>query len=186
MKRIFLSVLILFFSFLNIAAVYKIDAEKNAYLHNNKGINAMKEKNYYAAIKEFEIAIQLNPKTQATAVYYNNLGRTYIIIGYPKMAQSCFENAVKQNPLNLENYILLVNTFKKRGVLDNKLKEYKSNKTTPLNEIMVGIIYVEKGDLKAGITVLDSFCTKEPDLVITPGVRNYIKSKAPKYRPNFD
>ena len=62
---------------------YTIDPEKNAYDHNNKGIMYLEEKCYYAAIQEFKIAISLNPKTQATAVYFNNLGKTYLIIGYP-------------------------------------------------------------------------------------------------------
>ena len=71
---------------------YKIDAEKNAVIHNNLGLKAVSERYYYRAIQEFTLAIALNPKTQATAVYYNNLGETYLKIGYPKDAQRCFEN----------------------------------------------------------------------------------------------
>ena len=53
--------------------VYVIDAQKNAQVHNNMGLIYVDEKCYYAAIQEFKIAISLNPNTQATAVYYNNL-----------------------------------------------------------------------------------------------------------------
>ena len=60
---------------------FVIDATKNAYFHNNLGLNYLKEHCYYAAIQEFKIAISLNPNTQATAVYYNNIGDAYMAIG---------------------------------------------------------------------------------------------------------
>lgn len=163
-------------SFLNIAAGFEIDAEKNAFLHNNIGINYLKDNDYYAAIKEFEIAIKVNPNTQATAVYYDNLGRTYQTIGYARMAQPCFERAIIQNPINFDYYLSLVSTFKAQGILDSKLKEYKLKKSSPLNEIVVGLIYVEKGQVPTGITVLDNFCNKEPDLLITKAVQYYMKN----------
>ena len=71
-------------------ATYVIDPEKNAYEHNNLGIMYVEEKCYYAAIQEFKMAISLNPKTQATAVYFNNLGKVYMTIGYPELALDCF------------------------------------------------------------------------------------------------
>lgn len=182
MKKFLLSLAILVLSLTNIAAVYEIDAEKNAYCHNNLGVNYLRERDYYSAKKEFEIAIQLNPNTQATAVYYNNLGRTYIITGYYKMAQVCFEKAIIQNPTNFDNYLNLVKTFKGQGILEAKLKEYKAKKGNPLNDIMVGVMYVQKGQLATGVTVLDNFCNKEPDLLITNAVKNYIKSNTPKKR----
>ena len=51
---------------------YTIDAEKDAFLHNNVGLNYLKDRIYYAAIQEFKIAIQLSPNTQATAIFKNN------------------------------------------------------------------------------------------------------------------
>lgn len=83
---------------------YTIDAVRNAYIHNNRGLNYVAERMYYPAIEEFKIAISLNPNTQATAVYYNNLGETYMKIGYPDLAQDCFERALKQYSLNLKYY----------------------------------------------------------------------------------
>ncbi|MDD3237361.1 MAG: hypothetical protein PHV37_04615 [Candidatus Gastranaerophilales bacterium] len=159
---------------------FKVDAEKNAEIHNNKGVNWLEERYYFGAIKEFEMAIQLNPNTQATAVYYSNLGRTYIIIGYPAKAKMCFERALIQNPINFEYYLNLLNCYKKLGILKPKLAEYKSKKINPLNQIMVGLIYIELGQTSTGIITLDDFCHKEPDLIITKAVRNYIKQKAPK------
>ncbi len=57
---------------------YTIRAEKDAYYHNNLGLNHLKDRVYYAAIQEFKIAISLSPSTQASAIFYNNLGETYI------------------------------------------------------------------------------------------------------------
>ena len=52
---------------------YTIDAEKDAFYHNNVGLNYLKDRIYYAAIQEFKIAIQLSPNTQATAIFKNIL-----------------------------------------------------------------------------------------------------------------
>lgn len=38
---------------------FKIDASKNAVLHNNYGVNYLNQKDYSSAIKEFEIAISI-------------------------------------------------------------------------------------------------------------------------------
>ena len=73
---------------------YIIQAEKDAYFHNNLGIRYLEDKIYYAAIQEFKIAINLSPSTQASAIFYNNLGENYMFIGYPDMAKTCFEDAL--------------------------------------------------------------------------------------------
>ncbi len=168
--------LILFF-FLTVNFSYAdevIKAQNNAYRHNNKGLLYLEDKYYFGAIKEFQIAIDLNPNTQASAAYYVNLGKTYETIGYNNLAQPCFEKAVELNPLCFDYYLKMVENYKKSGILDIKLKEYQSNKKSSLNEIVVGLLYIQKGAVTTGITILDDFCNKEPDLLITPGVKNYI------------
>lgn len=154
--------------------VYVIDATKNAYTHNNKGLLYLDEKCYYAAIQEFKIAISLNPNSQATAVYYNNLGNTYMIIGYPEYAQDCFEKAINQYSLEFRYYKDLVKCYKARNLLANKIKEYSNNKN-PLNKVMLGLLYVESGNVRRGIIILDEFAMSEPDLIITRAVKEYIK-----------
>ena len=89
MKKVIVFALLLFleipvYSAPGTIVTYTIDPEKNAYNHNNKGVEYLSEKYYYGAIQEFKIAISLNPNTQATAVYFNNLGKTYLIIGFPE------------------------------------------------------------------------------------------------------
>lgn len=161
--------------------VYKIDAEKNAILHNNLGLRDISDGNYYDAIQEFYIAIALNPKTQATAVYYNNLGETYMKIGYYKEAQRCFENAITQYNLNFLYYQNIVKSFKAQKIVGAKIKSYeaKSDKN-PLSMIMLGLLYVANGDVRSGIIKLDEFCMREPDLLITGAVRDYIREIVPK------
>ena len=102
----FLLIALIFLSFITSGYkkpdVYVIDATKNAFLHNNMGLRYMEEHCYYAAIQEVKIAISLNPNTQATAVYYKNIGDAYMAIGYPDMAKQPYEDAVRQYSLNLQ------------------------------------------------------------------------------------
>ena len=104
--------------------VYTIDATKNAYIHNNLGLRYMNERCYYAAIQEFKIAISLNPDTQATASYYNNIGDAYMKIGYPDWARDPYEQAVKQFSLNFQYYQDLAKCYKALGLVPSKIKEY--------------------------------------------------------------
>lgn len=177
MKK-FLLILLLFVSFLTSGYrkpdVYVIDATKNAYLHNNMGLRYMDEHCYYAAIQEFKIAISLSSETQATAVYYKNLGDAYMKIGYPDMARQPYEDAVKQFGLNFQYYKDLAKCYKALGLVSSKITEYR-NEDNPLNKVMLGLLYVESGNPKRGITVLDEFAMSEPDLLITPAVKQYIK-----------
>ena len=154
---------------------YTIDPEKNAYEHNNLGIMYVEEKDYYAAIQEFKIAISLNPKTQATAVYFNNLGKVYMKIGYPDLALDCFQQAVTQYSLNFEFYKNLVGCYKALGKISEQLEIYKTKNENPYDKIILGLLYEENGDIRKAIFVLDEFAISEPNLMITPAVKAYIQ-----------
>ena len=153
---------------------YTILAEKDAYYHNNVGLNYLKDRIYYAAIQEFKIAISLSPTTQASAIFYNNLGETYNFIGYPDMAKDCFENSIKLYGLNFKYYQNLVECYKRLGVADAKIKEYSAS-TNLYERIELGLLYISSGEVRKGINVLDEICAEEPDLLITPAIRQYIK-----------
>lgn len=159
--------------------MYTIDATKNAFLHNNMGLRYMNEHCYYAAIQEFKIAISLAPNTQATAVYYKNIGDAYMAIGYPNMAQQPYEDAVKQYGLNFQYYKDLVRCYKALGLIPSKISEYSKGEN-PLNKVMLGLLYIESGNSKRGIIILDEFAMAEPDLLITPAVKQYIKESVNK------
>lgn len=156
--------------------VYTIDATKNAFLHNNMGLRYMSEHLYNAAIEEFKIAISLAPNTQATAVYYKNIGDAYMAIGSPAQAKQPYEDAIKQYGLNFQYYKDLAKCYKALGQIPSKITEY-SNNANPLNKIMLGLLYIENGNLKRGIIILDEFVMHEPDLIITPAIKQYIKEK---------
>src|SRR5574344_1245695 len=113
---------------------YVIDPEKNAYLHNNKGVEYVKEQCYYAAIQEFKMAISLNPQKQATAIYFNNLGKVYMTIGYPELALDWCNNAITPHSLNFEYYQNLADCYKKLGQSKSKLQYYRSSTSNPLNK----------------------------------------------------
>ena len=125
MKKIILTALI-FLSFLTSGYrkpdVYVIDATKNAYLHNNMGLRYMDEHCYYAAIQEFKIAISLSPNTQATAVYYKNIGDAYMKIGYPNLARQPYEDAIKQFSLNFQYYQDLASAKTRQSIADAQRK----------------------------------------------------------------
>ena len=172
---------ILFIVFLwtgSIGAIYEIDAARNASIHNNRGVNLLKEKYYYGAIKEFEIAIQINPDTQATGTYYNNLGKTYLLIGYPDLAEQSFKLALGKNSANFEFYQNLVNSYKQQNKLQKEFKKTMNDKKN-VSKVIAGLILIEMNKIESGINMLDEFCFDNPDMILTKGVRTYIDTVAP-------
>lgn len=153
---------------------YTIDAEKDAFYHNNVGLNYLSDRIYYAAIQEFKIAIQLSPNTQATAIFKNNLGETYNFIGYPDMARVCFEDAIKLYGLNFKYYINLADCYERLGIVQSKIAEYQKSSSI-YDKIILGILYIKTGNTKKGIILLDDICQTESDLLITPAIRQYLK-----------
>ena len=153
---------------------YVIDAEKDAFYHNNVGLNYLQDRVYYAAIQEFKIAITLSPNTQSTAIFKTNLGDTYMFIGYPDMARICYEDALKMYGLNLKYYMNLAKCYEQLNIVQTKIKEYKQSESI-YDKIMLGILYIETGKTRQGVVTLDDVCLTEPDLLITPAIRQYLK-----------
>ena len=171
---VFLMLLLVFCTGYRRPYKYTIKAEKDAFYHNNVGINHLQDRIYYAAIQEFKIAISLSPSTQASAIFYNNLGETYNFIGYPDMAKDCFENALKLYGLNFKYYLNLTDCYINLGEAENKIAELKDSDSV-YDKIQLGILYVKTGQERKGINLLDEICANEPDLIITPAIRQYIK-----------
>lgn len=158
---------------------YTIDAQKNAVIHNNKGLKYMEDYWWATAIQEFKIAISLSPETQASSVYYNNLGECYMKIGYPDLAQDCFERAVKLYTLNFKYFKNLAECYDALGIVDTKILETYEN-DNPFNYIMRGLLFAKQGNYPDAITILDEFVEKEPDLIVTHAVKAYIKELTAK------
>ena len=177
MKKIFI-ILLLCISILSSAYrrpyKYTINAEKDAFYHNNVGINYLNDRIYYAAIQEFKIAINLSPNTQATAIFKNNLGETYNYIGYPEMARVCFEDAIILYGLNFKYYLNLAECYQNLNIIQSKISEYKDSENL-YNKIMLGLLYIKSGEKRKGIILLDEICQTEPDLLITPAIKQYLK-----------
>lgn len=152
---------------------YTIDAGKDAYFHNNVGLNYLQDRIYYAAIQEFKIAINLSPNTQATAVFKANLGETYMYIGYPDMARVCFEDALKAYGLNFKYYLNLAKCYTELNIVQSKISEYQQSESI-YDKIMLGLLYIQHGETRKGVIILDDVCMSEPDLLITPAIRQYI------------
>lgn len=177
MKKIviaFLSLTLLLSSAYRKPYKYTINAEKDAFFHNSLGVNYLQDRIYYAAIQEFKIAINLSPNTQATAVFRNNLGETYMYIGYPEMARVCFEDAVKQYGLNLKYYFNLAKCYEVLNIIKTKIGELSQSENT-YDKILLGILYINTGEERKGVILLDEICMLNPDLLITPAIRTYLK-----------
>ena len=168
-----------------------IDAEANAQTRNNRGVMYMREKDYFAAIKEFKIAIGVNPNHQTSAVYYNNLGRAYLELAkiqkehnlptknanFASYAQESFESAIKQDCLQLSFYKNLVLSFELQGTLNSKRKQYSSDTTNPFNLIIVALIDERLGNKRNMQIALDDFIASYPKLLITVSLKDYLKMK---------
>ncbi len=153
---------------------YVIQAEKDAFYHNNIGLNYLKDRVYYAAIQEFKIAISLSPSTQASAIFYNNLGETYNFIGYPDAARECFEDAIRLYGLNLKYYMNLVECYKALNIVQTKIREYEQSEDV-FDRIKLGLLYIQTEQYRKGVNTLDEICVQEPNLLITPALKQYIK-----------
>lgn len=153
---------------------YVINAENNAAIHNNRGVNFLNENNFYPAIQEFKIAISLSPDTQASAVYYNNLGECYMKLGHPELAQDCFEKALIQFSLNFKYYQNLAQCYYQLGFADEQIKRSYTDKN-PLGLILRGLLFEYQGDTVNAITTLDEFVAKEPDIMITSAVKQHLQ-----------
>lgn len=171
---IFLLLIMVFCSAYKRPYKYEIKPEKDAFYHNNLGINYLQDRIYYAAIQEFKIAISLSPSTQATAVFMNNLGEVYNYIGYPEAALTCFEDALNLYGLNLKYYFNLIDTYMYLGTAEFRMKDFEKSDNV-YDKIKLGILYIKTGELRKGINTLDEICVSEPDLLITPAIRQYLK-----------
>lgn len=152
-------------------------------MHNSKGVIHMKEKDYLAAVKEFKIAIAINPRKQSTAVYYNNLGCAYLEIAriqgnhgitknndFAAWAQDSFENAIAQDCMNLTYYQNLVESFNVQKTLSKNLMKYKKSKK-PYDVVVVGLIYNKIGQKTTAKTIFDDFTVENPDLIISKSLK---------------
>lgn len=171
--------------------VTPIDAKTAAQRHNNLGTWYYKDKDYFAAIKEYRIAIGINPDSQTTATYFNNLGKVYLLLGeiqvknglplqgwddFSKMAQISFEEAILKDCMKLEYYQNLVKAYELTGITESKKQYFLSNsEKNPFNIIPAAIILSKQGQIQHANMLLDDFVTKNPDIIISRDLKKIIK-----------
>ena len=177
-----------------------VDAMKNANQHNRRGVNYFREQDYFAALKEFKIAIAINPNSQSTAVYYNNLGKVYLIFGkiqreknltradadFSEMAKTCFERAIMQDCMKFEYYKNLVESYELLGITAQR-KDFlmKNLNINPFNAIVVTMIFEKQGKYAPAIMLLDNFVSKNPGLIITNDVKKFLNTLT-QYEDKFE
>ena len=180
------------FADLHKASVYApIDAKNNAQKHNNLGAMYFKEKDYFAAIKEYRIAIGINPDAQTTASYFNNLGKVYLVLGeiqvrnnmptrptenFSKMAEASFEEAILKDCMKFEYYQNLIKSYELTGSLESKKQYFLANKDkNPFNVIPAAIILKQQGNSDYANMLLDDFISENPNIIITKDLKKFIK-----------
>ena len=149
----------------------KIDATKNARLHNNMGNIYFDEKKYFAALKEYEIAFNLANKTQASGAYLYNISRCYFIMGNYSLAKNAILGAIKKDCINITYYGMLADCIVKLNEIDSELKKYISDTTNPYNRLIVGLIYLKTGKKMQAKATFDEFIINYPDMLITDDIR---------------
>ncbi len=181
--------------------VSTIKAQNAAQRHNNLGTMYFHEKDYFAAIKEYRIAIGINPDSQTTGSYFNNLGKVYLVLGeiqvrnglplqgwddFSIMAQISFEEAILKDCMKLEYYQNLVKAYELRGLMEFKKDYFLNNRDkNPFNVIPAAIILEKQGKVEYANMLLDNFITENPDIIITRDLKKLLKENTEKHRENL-
>lgn len=168
-----------------------VDAKTSAQKHNNLGTAYFREKDYFAAIKEYRIAIGINPDSQTTATYFNNLGKVYLVLGeiqvknglplqgwddFSIMAEISFEEAILKDCMKLEYYQNLVKAYELTGKMETKKQYFLANtEKNPFNVIPAALILTKQGQIQHANMLLDDFATQNPDIIITRDIKKIIK-----------
>lgn len=152
-----------------------IDAAKNARLHSNMGNIYFDEKNYTAALKEYQIAFNLVPDDPDSSIYLYNIARCFINLGAPDIAIKPLEGAISKNYTNLIYYETLADCYVKTNTAKKELNDYLKNAQNPYNKIMAGFIYLKMGDKITALTIFDDFINEHPKMIVVQDIKTLIK-----------
>lgn len=181
--------------------VSTVDAKNAAQRHNNLGTMYYKDKDYFAAIKEYRIAISINPDAQTTATYFNNLGKVYLLLGeiqkknglplqgwddFSIMAQISFEEAILKDCMKIEYYQNLVKAYELTGMMEVKKQFLMQNRDkNPFNVIPVAMILEKQGDIEYANMLLDDFASQNPNIIISRDVKKILKENIKKQKESL-
>ena len=68
----------------------------------------------------------------------------------------------------------LVECYKALNIVQTKIREYQQSEDV-YDRIKLGLLYIQTEQYRKGVNTLDEICVQEPDLLITPALRQYIK-----------
>ncbi len=149
----------------------KIDASKNARLHSNMGNIFFDEKNYQAAIKEYEIAYNLTADKAQSSVYLYNIARCFMTLNQYQLAKNAILGAIKKDCMNITYYNALADCIIKLNQQDSEIEKYLKENKNPYNRIIVGLILLKTDKKLEAKFIFDEFINKYPDLIITDDVK---------------
>ena len=150
---------------------YTIDAVKNARQHNNMGNIYFDEKNYNAALQEYEIAYNLTKNTHAGAPYIYNIARCMIKLGNYKQAQHIIEAAIKKDCINITYYKALVDCYIAQNIHEKQLQRHLLDNKNPYNRVIAGLIYLKTGQRTEAKFIFDEFINENPEMIISEDIR---------------
>ncbi len=153
----------------------EINAAKNAQKHCNLGNIFFSEKNYIAALKEYEIAFNLTKNTNSSHTYLYNIARCYIELNNYYLAKNALLGAINKNYMNITYYDSLVDCFFKLNEEKSQLKRLVNDNSNPYNRIIIGLIYLKSGHKKEARTIFDEFINENPDMTINQDVKALLK-----------
>ena len=153
----------------------KIDATKNARMHSNMGNIYFDEKKYVSALKEYEIAYNIAPNTQASGAYLNNISKCYIALEKYDLAKNAIEGAIEKDCINIEYYQTLVNLYIKLNIQEQELLKHLKDTANPYNKIIAGLIYKNTGRKMQARAVFDDFVVTHPNMIITSDVQSILR-----------
>ena len=154
---------------------YTIDPAKNARNHNRMGNLYFDEKNYNAALSEYEIAYNLTKDTRAGAPYVYNMARCMIQLGRYKHAQHLVELAINKDCINIVYYVTLVDCYIAQNIHKKELQRHISDTKNPYNRIIAGLIYLKTGEKLNAKIIFDEFINDNPDMIISDDVRQILR-----------
>ncbi len=160
-------------------STFVINPANNAVVHNERGLFYMDSNYYGAAIQEFRLAIMLNPRSEVSSAFYNNLAMAYYKIGDYKAAEINLKEAIKLKPYYIEYCENLIKTYRQENILENITKDYNNKLVQDKNDLqayfMLGLIQKKYGNSDLASDYLRKFLKLAPDLRISKQIRAIVK-----------
>lgn len=153
-----------------------INASNNARGHNNMGNIYFKEENYIAALKEYEIAYNLEPNGKYGAIYLYNIAKCFMVSKRYAAAKKAIEGCIKKDYMNIAYYNSLADIIVLQGNSNAEIKKYLQDTKNPYNRVLVGLIYIKTKKIAQARTILDEFVANNPNLIMTDDIKTILKN----------